>query len=575
MKNSTISMYRKLISLLTRHDKKFLILLAIFSIFIALIEMVGITAIMPFVSVASNFSLIESNHYYKAVYDFFHFKSPVEFVIAFGLVLILFYIIRGGLNLLYFYLLAKFANGRMHLLAFRLFENYLGMSYHSFINKKSSELSKAIINETEYLTRMITAILLMISESFVVILIYSAMLFLNWKITLLITLFLGVNALFLVKTVSKKIKKQGVIREKYQKEFFEIINSTFGNFKIIKLQSNDKLILDRFNVTSYGSAKSNIIHESLSHFPRILLETLGFGLIAFVVVYLVFKYKTDISNALGMLSMFILGLYRLMPSANRLLDSYNKIMYYHKSLDVIHNDLMYDVENLGSEKVDFKNKIVLKNVNFGYSEENIILENINLEIKKGEKIAFVGPSGSGKTTLVDIIIGLYKPLSGKIVVDDKILNESNIKDWRKKIGYIPQSVYLFDGTVADNISFGQEYDEKKIKEVLAKAKILDFLEKHQDGIKTKVGEGGVKLSGGQKQRIAIARALYQEPEILVLDEATSALDEAIEKEIMDEIYEISKDKTLIIIAHRLSTIDRCEKVYKIENKRLTLKRRAD
>lgn len=563
-------MYKKLTSLLTRHDKKFLILLVIFSIFIALIETVGIAAIMPFISVASNFEVIHSNHYYKMAYDFFNFSSEVNFVIVFGIVLILFYVLRGGLNLAYFYLLAKFANGRIHLLAFRLFENYLGMSYHHFIGKNSSELSKSIITETNYLTTMISAILLMISEIFVVILIYSAMLFVNWKITLLMTLFLGVNALFLVKTVSKKIKNQGVIREKYQKEFFEIINSTFGNFKIIKLQSNDKLLLEKFNEASYGSARAGMIHESLAHFPRIFLETLGFSLISFIVVYLVYKYQTDISSALGILSMFILGLYRLMPSANRLLSSYNQIMYYHKSLDVIHNDLMYNGENLGDAKIDFRDKITLDNISFGYSEDKRILEGIDLEINKGEKIAFIGPSGSGKSTLVDIIIGLYKPIDGKIVVDDKLLNDLNIKDWRKKVGYIPQSVYLFDGTVADNISFGQDYDEQKIKSVLEKAKILKFLQTHQDGINTFVGEGGVKLSGGQKQRIAIARALYQEPEILVLDEATSALDEAIEKEIMNEIYEISQDKTLIIIAHRISTIDRCEKVYKIVDKKLVL-----
>ena len=208
------------------------------------------------------------------------------------------------------------------------------------------------------------------------------------------------------------------------------------------------------------------------------------------------------------------------------------------------------------------------NLSFGYSPERNILEDVSLEIIKGEKIAFIGPSGSGKSTMVDIIIGLYRPLDGNIKVDEVAITESNIKNWRRKVGYIPQSVYLFDGTVAENISFGLEHDEKKIKDVLEKAKILEFLETHQDGINTFVGEGGVKLSGGQKQRIAIARALYQEPEIL--DEATSALDEAIEKEIMDEIYNLSEDKTLIIIAHRLSTINRCEKIFKIENKRLVL-----
>lgn len=565
-----MSILKKLSSLLTKHDKKFLLFLVFFSVFIALIETIGIAAIMPFISIASDFTLIESNEYYKAIYEFFRFSSYLDFVIVFGVVLIFYYILRGGLNLLYFYLLASFSKGRTHLLAYRLFENYLGMSYHQFINKNSSELSKSIINETQYLTIMISATLFMVSEIFVVIFIYSAMIYIDWKITIIMTMFLGLNALFLIKKISPIIKRQGVVREEYQKKFFEIINSTFGNFKIIKLQSNDKLILERFNNASFGFARSAIVSESLSNFPRIFLETLGFGLIALVVVYLVYVYQSNISSALGILSMFVLGLYRLMPSANRLLNSYNQIMYYHKSLDLIHNDLMYNGESLGNENIDFQNVIHLQNISFGYSENKMVLENIDLTIQKGEKIAFVGPSGSGKSTLVDIVIGLYRPMSGQIVVDDKIINESNIKNWRKKVGYIPQSVYLFDGTVAQNIAFGQEYDEKKIKDVLKKAKILEFLETHQNGIDTFVGEGGIKLSGGQKQRIAIARALYQEPEILVLDEATSALDEEIEKEIMDEIYEISQNKTLIIIAHRLSTINRCEKVYKIENRKLVL-----
>ncbi len=170
--------------------------------------------------------------------------------------------------------------------------------------------------------------------------------------------------------------------------------------------------------------------------------------------------------------------------------------------------------------------------------------------------------------MVDIIIGLYKPKDGKIFTDDTLINDLNIKSWRSKVGYIPQSVYLFDGTVGENVAFGVDYDAKKVDEVLKKVKIYDFL-KTKEGQATLVGEGGVMLSGGQKQRIAIARALYTDPEILVLDEATSALDDATEKEIMDEIYSISDDKTLIIIAHRLSTIDRCEKIYRLENGILT------
>jgi len=228
---------------------------------------------------------------------------------------------------------------------------------------------------------------------------------------------------------------------------------------------------------------------------------------------------------------------------------------------------MYDTEKIGDDNISFKNKIVIKNIEFEYEEEKTILNNISLTIKKGSKIAFVGESGSGKSTLVDIVIGLYKPKKGELSVDGTLIDDSNIKSWRSKIGYIPQSVYLFDGTVAENIVFGFPYNKSKIDECLKKAKIYDFLQT-KEGENTLVGEGGIMLSGGQKQRIAIARALYSEAEILVLDEATSALDDNTEKEIMDEVYNISKDKTLIIIAHRLSTIDRCEQIYHLDKGKL-------
>ena len=558
-------MIKKLRYLLTKRDKQFLLFLFIFSVFISIIETVGISVIMPFIQVASDFSMIESNKYFNYAYELFGFKTPIDFVVAFGVLLIFFYIFRSTINLFYFYLLSRFSKGRYHLLAYRLFENYLGLSYKDFINRNSSELNKAIINEAQNLTQLISAILFMMSEVFIVVLIYSMMLYVNWKITLLLTLILGVNALFLVKIISPKIKQAGIDREMVQKKFFEIINSSFGNFKIMKLKSNNDKILEEFAKSSYGFAKSNITNETYSHFPRLFLEAIGFSIVAFVVVYLVYKYKTDISGSMALISMFVLGLYRLMPSANRILTSYNQIQFYRKSLDIVHEDIMYDSEDLADETIEFKDRIELKNIYFEYVADKPIFKDLSLTIKKNEKIAFVGESGSGKSTLVDIIIGLYKPLKGKIVVDNVELNEQNIKNWRQKVGYIPQTVYLFDGTVAQNVAFGSKIDEKRAKEVLAKANILEFLETHQQGIDTAVGEGGIKLSGGQKQRIAIARALYDNPEILVLDEATSALDNETEEKIMKEIYKISEDKTLIIIAHRLSTIEGCDVVYELKN----------
>ena len=560
-----LDVFYKLNAILTKRDKWLVKLIIIFSVFISAVETVGVSAIMPFIAIASDFSVVVSNEHYFRIYNFFNFKSEIDFVIVFGVALILFYVFRGVINLFYLYVLARFSQGRYHLLCYRLFENYMGMSYRSFIDRNSSELTKTIITEANLLTGLLNSILFIVSEVFVVIFIYALMLYVNYKITFILTVILVINALFLITTVSKRIKKEGVKRESFQKDFYEIISSTLGSFKLIKLQSNDKDILNKFGQVSSKYARSNIVNKTLADFPRLFLEAIGFGLVAFAIVFLVWKEQTDISSSLPIISMFVLGLYRLMPSVNRIMGGYNAILYNLRSLDIVHNELMYDVEELKDKKITFKKEITLKNIDFAYTEDNYVLKNTTLSIKKGDKIAFIGESGSGKSTLVDIIIGLYKPIMGTISVDDELLTNDNIKDFRSKIGYIPQSVYLFDGTVAQNVSFGFEFNEKKVKEVLSQANILEFLEQKPEGVYTKVGEGGIKLSGGQKQRIAIARALYSDPEILVLDEATSALDSETEAIIMDEIYDISTTRTLIIIAHRLSTINRCEKVYKIVN----------
>ena len=560
-------MIPKLRSLLTQRDKQFLLGLLVFSILISILETVGISIIMPFISVATNFDLITSNEYYSKIYTMFNFNTNIEFMVAFGIALIVFYIFRSIINLFYFYMLSRFTQSRYHLLAFRLFQNYMGLPYKEFINRNSAQMTKSIINEASYLTALISSILLMLSEVFIIVLIYGMMIYVNYKITFLITVILAMNATLMLKTVSIQIKKAGKIRAELQNKFYEIVNKSFGNFKLIKLSNNDDKILNEFAQSSFGYAKANIKNDTLTHVPRLFLEAVGFGLIVFIITYLIYKYETDISGNLALVSMFVLALYRLMPSANRILSSYNTIMFNYESLNIIHNNLSYNIEDLGNDTVKFNNDIKIQNLNFGYEKDKLVLKDINLIIKKGSSVAFVGESGSGKSTLVDMIIGLYKPSSGKIVVDENKIDDTNIKAWRSKVGYIPQSVYLFNGTVGENVAFGATYDKDKINNVLKKAKLYDFL-KTKDGLDTLVGEDGSMLSGGQKQRIAIARALYIDPEILVLDEATSALDDETEKEIMNEIYEISNDKTLIIIAHRLSTLDRCENVYKIVDGRI-------
>lgn len=553
---------KKIYSLLTKKDKRLLSILFLFTILISVIETIGISAIMPFISIASNPDLI-NNAKYKEVFDFFKFQNKNDFVITFGFALIGFYVFRAFLNLLYSYMLNKFAFGNYHQFAFKLFTGYVGLPYKEFTNRNTAVLTKTIINEAANLTLIIQYMLMFLSEFFTVIFIYIMLFLVNWKMTLALSLILTIKVIFLTKILAKIIKVQGEKRSVLQEKFYRIISETFSNFKMVKLLGNEKVIFESFAESSRGYSKANIINSTVGTIPRNVLETIGFSSLIAIVIYILYTYKSA-AFVIPIISMYALGLYRMLPAINRMMSNYNGILFLHTSLDIVHSDLMYDTEGEGNEKINFTTQIDIHNIDFNYNDATNVLKNINLSIKKGERIAFVGPSGSGKSTLIDLIIGIYKPCKGQITVDGKILDINNVKSWRAKIGYIPQSIYLFDGTVAENVSFGKEVDEFKITDCLKKANVWDFLIS-KNGIYTKVGEGGIQLSGGQKQRIGIARALYGDPEILVLDEATSALDNETEAQIMQEIYKMSENKTLLIIAHRLSTIERCQRVIDLQN----------
>ncbi|HEG0229195.1 TPA: ATP-binding cassette domain-containing protein [Campylobacter coli] len=560
-------MLKKIFFILSKEDKKFLFSLLLFSVFISFIESFAISLVMPFITLASDFSYFDRNKYLIQLKDYL--ALPVfEIIVYFGVVLIVFYVLRALLNSYYFHLLARFSKGRYHAIAYKVFAKFLNTDYENFTQKNQSEILKSITGEVYNLSTMISSFLLMMSEIFVVLLLYTLMLLVNYKITLFLSLFMIINAFILIKVLSPIVKKAGFKREEAMKNFFEILNTNLNNFKLIKLKTKEDGVLNLFKTQSEIFAKANITNESVSAMPRIYLEGVGFCVLVFIVVFLVFKNQSDISGILATISIFVLALYRLMPSANRIITSYHDLLYYRSSLDIIYQILKQKEESLGEEKIDFDKELRLENLSFGYKDKKNLFTCLNLSIKKGEKIAFIGESGCGKSTLVDIIIGLLSPREGRVLVDKNELNMKNVKNYRQKIGYIPQNIYLFNDSIAKNISFGDEVDEEKLQRVIKQANLEHFVKNLPQGVQTKVGDGGSNLSGGQKQRIAIARALYLDPEILVLDEATSALDTESEARIMDEIYKISKDKTMIIIAHRLSTITRCDSIYRLEHGKL-------
>ena len=561
LKDNTI--FYRLKNLLTKRDKKVVFSLFLLSLFVSLVEVVGVTAIMPFVSLSSDFSLIESNIYFQTIYTFFSFTQPLYFVMVFGCVLILFYLFRSALNMYYAHRLARFSEGQYFKLANKIYEKNLYMENIHFLKQNSAVLTKTITTETNFLTQVITAALFMISEIFIMLLLCTVLFYMDWKATLILFSVLFVVVVLILRRITKLIKQEGIQREKSQNNLYTLIASSFGNFKLIKLFGVEQKMIEKFSAATEQYVNSNIVFLTFSHIPRLILDALGFSILILLVLILLYTHNGNIYTFLPILTLYVISLYRILPSLNRIVTNYNKIIFYTKSLDQIEMELEIKKEKLDKDNIEFTSKILLSEVTFKYGENNV-LENLSILFEKGKKFAFIGESGSGKSTLVDILMGLNTPSSGEVRIDDTLLDIKTKSAWRQKIGYIPQDIYLFDGTVAENVVFGREYDEDKIQFVLKKAKILDFLYE-KSGIHTEVGEGGKLLSGGQKQRIAIARALYGNPEVLVLDEATSALDKDTENEIMKEIYSLSNNMTLFLITHNPSLVYGCDEVYRISN----------
>lgn len=552
----------KIRRLLTKKHKIYLLTLFVLTILLSFIETAGVSIIMPFISVASNPAMLDSG-LYKTIYDFLNFESKNRFVIAFGMGIVIFYIFRAIYNLGYTYILNCFSLNLFRNFAINLFKTFLNIPYKVFVQRNSSELMHIINQESNNVSFLLLNLLQVFSELFTVVLLYSFMVVVNWQITLVLTGILLIAVYLILHILMRKSKEQGIKRTSAYQMLNRIVGETFGNYKFIKLKGNEQELFNNYSKTSKIVAQAQIINSTFSALPKNLLESVGFSLLVFAVVFIIWYYKSP-ESVIPIISMYALALYRILPSINRLLSNINQIAYYQRSLELVYDNIHQEIEHDGNEPLAFEKVIRVENLCFKYLIGSDVLNNISLEIRKGEKIAITGKSGGGKSTLVDIIIGIHKPYSGTVYVDDTAITSENIRSWRSKIGYIPQGIYLFDGTVGENVAFGSTYDEERIIQVLRMANIWDFLAQ-RGGIQIRVGEGGIQLSGGQKQRIGIARALYRDPEVLVLDEATSALDSDTETRIMEEIYDVSVNKTLIVIAHRLSTVEHCDRRIQIEN----------
>ena len=565
----------KLISVIPSKFYPRILLLIFFAIAGMFLELAGIGMIFPVIEVLlDRESEIFTKIDFYISYFFPNFELDKRFLILFFLLGI--FVLK---NIFLFFLqwfAVSFNVKFIKEISTDLMNRYLNIEYVFFTKKNSSEILRNVINECSVLNKKILIPLLFTLMDILILFGIAALLLLvEFKITLIIILF-SITLVLLYYFLSKKyLYKLGLERQLFSRMVLKITQETFHGLKIIKVLKKENYFKNLFSKNMEKNLNVEKKGGLIIFAPKLFTEIIFVSFFIFIVIYLL-KINTNFTDILPQLSIYFIAAVRLIPCINRLSLNVQTIKYGKSSIDLLYNEfnlLNNDnkiITNENKELTKFEN-IELKDINFNYNQGKIVLNQINLKIKKGSIIGIIGKTGEGKSTLINIIIGLLKPNSGSIFLDDKLL-KTNLYKLKNFIGYIPQETFLIEGTILQNIIFTLEknfdYDKKRLENAIKWSKVENFLNKPQDDINLLVRERGSNLSGGQQQRISIARALYRDPKILILDESTNSLDEETESEIMNDICQLKKEKSIIIISHRKSSLKNCDHIYEIKDRKL-------
>ena len=572
---------KKILSLLTLRERKHAFLLMVMVLIMALLDTIGVASILPFMSVISNPSLIETNFILNTMFQassIFGIKNNQEFLFALGFGVFIILVVSIAFKALTTYAQVRFIEMRNYNISKRLITGYLHQPYNWFLNRHSADLGKTILSEVSQVVRTsIKALIDLIAKSMVTILLIVLLIIANPKLALIVGFtIIGAYGLFFY-FIRNYLNQIGVIRLKNNEFRFLAISEAFGAAKEVKVGGLEQAYIKRYTDPAKIFALKNAAASVITTLPRFFFEIIAFGGIILMILYIM-KQTGNFSDALPIISLYVFAGYRLMPAIQQIYTSFTSLALGGPSLDKLHEDIKnlkpLNV-NLNQDILPFNKNITLKNIYYSYpNASRTALKDISLSIPAKSSVGLVGTTGSGKTTTVDIILGLLESQKGALEVDGKIITTQNSRSWQRSIGYVPQHIYLSDDTVENNIAFGVDHKDVDQKAVEKASKIANLHEFISDELpnqyQTTIGERGVRLSGGQRQRIGIARALYHNPQVLILDEATSALDNQTEKAIMDAVNNLSKGKdiTIIIIAHRLSTVKKCDQIFLLEKGQL-------
>ena len=544
-----------------------LITLFVLIIFLSLAEAFSLASIVPFIGVFMNPELFFSSPWLSFFINFFEINNNNQLFLLVTIIFISLLILSFLIRIFTLYLTNKITYFIEADLKIKIFKYNINQSYNYHLKKSSYIVMSNIVQKTNAIAIFTNSFIQILGCSLTVLFILGVLLIIEPFIILSVSSVVILFFIFIAFLNRNRILKNSEKISQNQDKIVSTFQDSVGYIGEIILYSLHNIFTTKFNKSSQQIAESQTYNQNVQQSPRIYLEYLTLFCLVILIFYLN-QSEFEIVNSFTLLAALGYGSQKVIPLINRVYVCYSSMKNVQASvidaLSVLDSSKKEENENLLSDKIILDSSIKLDNIYFSYNnDENYILKNISLEIKKGSKVGIKGTTGSGKSTLSNIIVGLLDPTKGKLFVNDTLINLQNKSMWQKNIAIIPQNIFLNDVSIAENIAIGIEKDKidlEKVKNVSRQAQISDFVENKPNQYNEKVGERGIKLSGGQKQRIGIARALYRDAKIILFDEATNQLDVDTETLIMDSIYSLDKEITVILIAHRLSTLERCDKV---------------
>ena len=571
-----LKILKKINVLMDKKQKKSMLGLLCMMVIAAFLETVTVLMVMNVVQLIVDPATLEQGDTYKMICKILNLNGTVQFSVLAILFLIFLYISKSAFQFIMQRSLYRFVYSNQFKTAANLMKNFVKRDYEYYLNAETSVIQRSITADVSNMYALIQSVLQIASEVVVALFLVVALAMKDPVMTIIIGVLLVVT-LVVIKSIIKPImNRTGKENQDYGASMFSWIAQTIQGIKDIKVAGKEQYFINEYCKVGEGYVKAMERFSLFNNTPKLLIETVCMaGLLGYIMVLIVTG-----SNVSGMISLFAafgIAAMRLLPAASRINNqmtsmAFNEPFFFNVSDNLVeetneeNTDISYAV--VAKEKLPVMKAVHLEDITYHYpNSDKLIFNHASVSFPIGKSIGVVGASGAGKTTIIDILLGLLKLQTGKVKADDVDIQE-HYREWLANVGYIPQMIFLLDADIRKNVAFGvpeEEIDEERLWYALKEAQLDDFVKTLPEGVNTGIGERGIRLSGGQRQRIGIARALYNDPEVLILDEATSALDNDTEAAIMDSINRLHGKKTLIIIAHRLQTIEKCDMVFRVED----------